>query len=159
MSVPLRRALRACRQRHELAEGGGPDSGNGRRRHRAWPRPARWEEGICRDGRVYRLLKTEARKKFDAGVSAGKAAAKIRLGKFDNWIGTERILLNTFRLYCEIDGTLAPTLDIARMTKAADEFNAIQKATGSRSKQQLMDGLDSAVLAAEMRATELYRAA
>lgn len=91
-------------------------------------------------GEYYRVLKTESKKRFDRGMSPGQAAADIRLGKFDNWIGPERILLNTFRLYCEFDGSLTPVLDVPRMTKAAEEFNAIQKAAG-RSRTQPMDGL------------------
>jgi cyclase len=88
----------------------------------------------------YKVLKGEARKKFDAGVSPGRAAADIKMGKFDNWIGTERIVLNTFRLYCEFDGTLTPVLDIPRMTKAVDEFNAIMKTQGVTPAP--LDGLD-----------------
>jgi cyclase len=73
------------------------------------------------------ILKREAKKRFDAGVSAGKAAAEIRLGKFDNWIGAERNLLNTFRLYGEFNGSLTPVLDVEGMGRAADEYNAIIK--------------------------------
>ena len=73
------------------------------------------------------LLKREARKRFDAGMSAGKAAADIKLGKFDNWLGSSRVLLNTFRLYCEFDGSLTPMLDVDRMGRATEEFNAILK--------------------------------
>jgi len=71
------------------------------------------------------LLKREARKRFDAGMSPGKAAADIKLGKFDNWMGSSRVLLNTFRLYCEFDGSITPMLDVERLTRASVEFNAI----------------------------------
>jgi cyclase len=74
------------------------------------------------------ILKREARKRFDAGMSPGKAAADIKMGKYDNWIGAERNLLNTFRLYCEFDGTITPMLDLPRMARATDEYNAILKA-------------------------------
>jgi glyoxylase-like metal-dependent hydrolase (beta-lactamase superfamily II) len=73
------------------------------------------------------VLKREARKRFDSGMSPGKAAADIRMGKFDNWIGAERNLLNTFRLYCEFDGTITPMLDLVRMKTATDEYNALIK--------------------------------
>ena len=76
------------------------------------------------------ILKREARKRFDAGMSPGKAAADIKMGKFDNWIGAERNLLNTFRLYCEFDGTLKPALDMNRLRRAIDEYNAILRARG-----------------------------
>jgi cyclase len=74
------------------------------------------------------ILKREARKRFDAGMSPGKAAADIKMGKFDNWFGSERNLLNTFRLYCEFDGTITPMLDLPRMARATEEYNAILKA-------------------------------
>lgn len=77
----------------------------------------------------FQILKREARKRFDTGVSAGKAAAEIRLGKFDNWVGAERNLLNTFRLYGEFNASLTPVLDVEGMGRAADEYNAIIKAS------------------------------
>ena len=33
------------------------------------------------------LFKTEAWKRYNAGLTPGKAAADIKLGKFDSWIG------------------------------------------------------------------------
>lgn len=78
------------------------------------------------------VLKREARKRFDTGMSPGKAAADIKLGRFDNWVGAERNLLNTFRLYCEFDGSITPMLDLDRMRKATDEYNAIIKASAGR---------------------------
>lgn len=81
----------------------------------------------------YRVLKVEAKKRFDAGMSPGKAAADIKLGKFDNWIGTERIVLNTFRLYNEFTSTLTPYIDQTGIARAVDEYNSIVKAaSGSR---------------------------
>jgi cyclase len=76
------------------------------------------------------ILKREARKRFDAGMSPGKAAADIKMGKFDNWIGAERNLLNTFRLYNEFDGTLTPIWDLDRLRRAIEEYNSIPKARG-----------------------------
>ena len=76
----------------------------------------------------FQVLVPEVRRRYDAGMSAGRAAAGITLGKFDNWIGAERIVLNTCRLYEEWNGTIQPTLDIPFMKRAADEFNAIKGA-------------------------------
>jgi cyclase len=73
------------------------------------------------------LLQREARKRFDAGMSPGKAATDINFGKFENWIGAERNLLNTFRIYGEFDGSQTPVLDVQGMNRAADEYNAIIK--------------------------------
>jgi cyclase len=83
---------------------------------------------VAETGEYFRLLKQEARKRFDAGMSPGRAAADMKLGRFDNWIGAERNLLNTFRLYCEFDGTITPMLDLDGMDKAIQEYNAIQHA-------------------------------
>ena len=76
------------------------------------------------------ILTREARKRFDAGMSPGKAAADIKMGKFDNWIGAERNLLNTFRLYNEFDGTITPIWDLDRLRRAIDEYNSILKPRG-----------------------------
>ena len=81
------------------------------------------------------LLRDEARKRFDAGMSAGKAAAEIRMGKFDNWMGAERIILNLFRWYDEFGGTLEDNLDLPRFRVATAEYNTIVGGTaeaGSR---------------------------
>jgi len=71
------------------------------------------------------LLKSEARKRFDAGVSPGRAAAEIRMGKFDNWMGSERIILNLYRFYKEFEGNLAPDLDLPGFREATAEYNTI----------------------------------
>lgn len=77
----------------------------------------------------YRLLIPEAKKRFDGGMSAARAAATINMGRFTNWMGAERIVQNVFRLYCEFDGTLTPLLDEARFSKVVAEYNAIRKGT------------------------------
>ncbi len=74
-----------------------------------------------------RLFKAQARQRFDAGMSAGKAAADISLGHFDEWIGApEKLVMNTVRLYREFDGTIQPDVDDAGMRAATKEFNAIR---------------------------------
>ncbi len=71
------------------------------------------------------LLQSEARIRFDAGMSPGQAAADIRMGKFDNWMGAERIILNLYRFYNEFDGTLEPHLDLPGFRVATAEYNTI----------------------------------
>ncbi|MFY9528150.1 MAG: hypothetical protein WBC04_23260 [Candidatus Acidiferrales bacterium] len=34
------------------------------------------------------------------------------MGKFDNWMGPERIVMNTVRFYDEFKGTLTPDIDM-----------------------------------------------
>jgi len=49
----------------------------------------------------FRVLGVEARKRYDAKMTAGAAAAEIRLGRFDNWVGPERPDHDTVRWYQE----------------------------------------------------------
>jgi glyoxylase-like metal-dependent hydrolase (beta-lactamase superfamily II) len=44
-------------------------------------------------------VRTEARKRFDAGMSASDAAQDIALGEFAGWLDAERIAVNTHTLY------------------------------------------------------------
>jgi glyoxylase-like metal-dependent hydrolase (beta-lactamase superfamily II) len=82
----------------------------------------------------FRVLGVEARKRYDAKMTAGAAAAEIRLGRFDNWVGPERLIMDTVRWYQEWDGTLTPDYDANRVREATIEYNAIKagaKKTGA----------------------------
>ena len=74
------------------------------------------------------LLKVEARKRYDAQMTPGKAAADIRMGKYENWIGPERIIMDTVRFYAEFAGTLAPPVDTEGIRVATEEYNAARGA-------------------------------
>jgi cyclase len=69
------------------------------------------------------LLKIEARRRYDAKLTPGKAAADIRMGKYENWIGPERIIMDTVRFYAEFAGTLAPPVDSEGIRLATEEYN------------------------------------
>jgi cyclase len=72
-------------------------------------------------------LKGEARLRYNAGMSAGRACADIKLGKFESWIGAQdRMPLNIVRLYAEFSGTLSPATDNEGVRKATEEFNALK---------------------------------
>jgi len=73
----------------------------------------------------FTLLKSEARTRFDAGMTPGRAAAEIRMGRFDNWMGSERIILNLYRFYKEFEGDLDPNLDLPGFREATAEYNTI----------------------------------
>ena len=75
----------------------------------------------------FTVLKTEVRKRYDRGMTAGQAAADISLGKFDNWMGPERIVMNTVRLYAEFKGTITPDVDYKGINEATAEYNAAKK--------------------------------
>lgn len=69
-------------------------------------------------------LRNEARQRYDARMSAGAAAADISMGKYDNWVGPERIVMDTHRFYQEFAGTLTPAADVAGIRQATEEYNA-----------------------------------
>jgi cyclase len=72
------------------------------------------------------LFKAEAWKRYNGGMTPGQAAADIKLGKFDSWIGAQdRLPMNAVRLYAEFSGTLNPSYDAQGVQRAADEMNAI----------------------------------
>lgn len=59
-----------------------------------------------RDYLVY--IRDEARKRFDAGLSAREAALDIRLGDYSAWLDSERIAVNVITLYREFGDTSTP---------------------------------------------------
>ena len=69
-------------------------------------------------------LKREARTRYDAKVSAGAAAADIRMGTYDNWVGPERIVMDVQRFYDEFAGTLTPDINVAGIRRATEDYNA-----------------------------------
>jgi cyclase len=77
----------------------------------------------------FRVLGVETRKRCDAKMSPGAAAAEIRLGRFDNWIGPERLIMDVVRWYEEWDDTLTPDFNTAAVREATIEYNQV-KASG-----------------------------
>jgi len=73
-----------------------------------------------------RLLRVEAKKRWDKKMTAGEAAADITLGKFDNWIGPERIIMDTDRFYMEFEKRLVPEMNVQGIRNATQEYNAIK---------------------------------
>jgi glyoxylase-like metal-dependent hydrolase (beta-lactamase superfamily II) len=59
-----------------------------------------------RDYLVY--VRDEARKRFDAGLSAREAALDIQLGDYSAWLDSERIAVNVVTLYREFGDTSTP---------------------------------------------------
>ena len=57
---------------------------------------------LCRDYLV--LVRREAKKRFDKGMTVDEAAKDIDLGQFKQWPNRERILLNVERLWREFRG-------------------------------------------------------
>lgn len=88
--------------------------------------PVGGKKELAEMNEYFRVLKTEAKKRYDAGMSAGRAAADINMGKFVNWMGPERIVMNTVRLYDEFKGTLKPDVDTEGTKQAIAEYDAIK---------------------------------
>jgi cyclase len=74
----------------------------------------------------FRVLGVETRKRYDKKMPPGVAAAEIRLGKFDNWIGPERLIMDVVRWYEEWDGTLTPDYNAAAVRGATIEYNQVK---------------------------------
>jgi len=73
------------------------------------------------------IQRREAKKCHDAGVSPGRAAAEIDMGKYELWARPERAATNMVRLYAEFDGTLLPESDQGTQRRAMDEYVALRK--------------------------------
>lgn len=72
------------------------------------------------------LFQKEARKRYDAGDTPGKAASTITLGKFDAWRGAQdRLPMNTVRAFHEFSGTATPQMDVKGTADAIAEFTRI----------------------------------
>jgi cyclase len=78
----------------------------------------------------FRVLGVEARKRYDKKMPPGVAAAEIRLGPFDNWLGPERLIMDVVRWYEEWDGTLTPDYNNAAVRGATVEYNQVKAAQG-----------------------------
>jgi cyclase len=74
----------------------------------------------------FRVLGVEARKRYDAKMPPGAAAAEIRLGRFDNWIGPERLIMDVVRWYEEWDSTLTPDYNAMAVREATIEYNQVK---------------------------------
>jgi len=79
-----------------------------------------------------RVLRMEAKKRYDARLTPGAAAADISLGKFDNWVGPEQIVMNVVRFYMEFDGTLGPAANLLGTNAAVQEYNSIVRGRGAK---------------------------
>lgn len=73
-----------------------------------------------------RLLLDAGRKGIAAGLSAGRAAATMDLGRYAKWTDSNRVANNMARLYTELRGTIAVGTDRDAAQAALTEYNAIK---------------------------------
>jgi hypothetical protein len=78
------------------------------------------------------ILKREAKKRFDTGMSIGRAAADIDMGMYESWTNPERNVRNVLRLYDEFNDTIVPAFDSARNNVALEEYRTLRASTSGR---------------------------
>jgi cyclase len=72
------------------------------------------------------LLLKEGRRSYDAGISAGKAAAELDLGKYATWTDADRVANNMARLYSELRGSIGVDMDRDATRQAVQEYNRLK---------------------------------
>jgi len=78
-----------------------------------------------REMRAYlALIRREAKKRFDAGMSAEQAARDVKLGIYARWREPERILPNILRLYQEFRNELDQPLDALQVFDGMRQLRA-----------------------------------
>ena len=73
------------------------------------------------------LLLREGRRSYDAGISPGRAAAQLDLGKYASWTDADRVATNMARLYSELKGTIGPDMDRNLASQAVQEYNQLKR--------------------------------
>ena len=77
--------------------------------------------------RLSAALRVEAKQRYDAKVTAGARPPTSSLGKYDNWIGPERIIMDTVSASTwSLPAPLIPEVDKAGIRSATEEYNAIK---------------------------------
>jgi hypothetical protein len=61
------------------------------------------------------------------GMSPGRAAADLPLGRFGGWTNPERNAWNMVMLYAEFESRLKPEQDLAAQNVAVAEYLAIRR--------------------------------
>jgi cyclase len=72
------------------------------------------------------LVQREGRRAYEKGVTAGRAAAELDLGKYATWTDADRIAPNMARLYSELKGTIGTDQDRGGAAAAMAEYNKIK---------------------------------
>ena len=73
------------------------------------------------------LIAEETRKRHRMGMSPGRAAADIDVGRFATWTNPERTAWNTVRIYAELEGTLTADNDSGAQQAAVTEYLSLRK--------------------------------
>ena len=105
--------------------------------------PIAGKKELAEMAEYFKVLGVEARKRYDAKMTAGVASADIRLGRFDNWIGPERLIMDTVRWYAEWNGTLTPDYNANAVREATIEYNEVKARAKKVSEMIPLDRMDA----------------
>jgi len=72
------------------------------------------------------LLLRAGRSGLASGISAGRAAAQLDLGKYATWTDPDRVANNMARLYSELRGTIGTDSDREATRQAVAEYNQLK---------------------------------
>jgi len=72
------------------------------------------------------LLLREGKRRFDAGISAGRAAAELDLGKYATWTDADRLPSNMASLYGEFNRARGASVDRNAAVEAVLEYNKLK---------------------------------
>lgn len=72
------------------------------------------------------LVAREGKKAHDKGISPGRAAAELDLGKYATWTDADRIAPNMARFYSELNGAIGTDQDRGGAGAAMAEYNRLK---------------------------------
>lgn len=72
------------------------------------------------------LLLAAGQRGLAAGISAGRVAAELDLGKYASWTDADRIANNMARLYSELRGTIGTQMDRDATRDAVEEYTRLK---------------------------------
>lgn len=78
--------------------------------------PVTDKNGVRKTREYLVYVEQETRKRFDAGLSLEDAIQDIALGEFEDWGGSERIVVNVERIYAHLSG-VEPMKDVFALLK------------------------------------------
>ncbi len=97
--------------------------------------PVTDKAGVRKTKEYLVYIQDAARNRYEAGMSVQEAVQDIALGEFEDWGGSERIVLNLNRLYAEFSGT-APITDFpVLVAMMAPNAERARKRRGAKSPE------------------------
>jgi cyclase len=73
------------------------------------------------------LLLREGRRGLAAGLSPGRVAAQMDLGRYATWTDADRVATNMARLYTELQGSIGTNMDRDLVRQAVQEYSQFRR--------------------------------